>query len=150
MMIMCAKEEFYQRLCDILGRPEWKTDSRFLRFGDRLKNRNILMPMLKEEFSKRTTQDWLEALGTAVPCAPVNDLTTALSDPFLAERGMLVETGHPVFGKVPGVRSAVKVNAPPSHQRVAPQLGEQTDEILSTLGGYSKEEITSLRRKGIT
>ncbi len=149
IVIMCAKEEFFQSLCDILGHGEWKDDRRFRRFADRLGNRSILVPLLKEEFKRKTAKEWLDLMGNAVPSAPVHDIAHALTDPFLQERDLVLEMEHPAFGSIRAIRSSVKSDAAPSEPRPAPTVGQNTDEILTELGGYSPDEVKALRTAGV-
>lgn len=149
LMIMCAKEEFYQSLCEKLGRPEWKDDGRFKRFADRLANREVLVPMLKQELRRRSTAEWLDLFGNEVPCAPVRTPAAALADPFLQERGMLVEMEHPELGTVRGVAAAVRTDAGRAKARPGATMGADTEDVLRALGGYSTKEIGTLRWDGV-
>jgi crotonobetainyl-CoA:carnitine CoA-transferase CaiB-like acyl-CoA transferase len=68
----------------------------------------------------------------------------------LRERGFLVEKDHPEVGKrthagVPWTMSMT----PCKVRRAAPILGEDTDEVLTSLLGFSAEKIQSLRRDGV-
>jgi crotonobetainyl-CoA:carnitine CoA-transferase CaiB-like acyl-CoA transferase len=55
----------FTRLCNIIGRPELSLDERFNTNPLRVKNRSILIPLLQEEFSKKTTKEWEELLHKA-------------------------------------------------------------------------------------
>jgi formyl-CoA transferase len=71
-------------------------------------------------------------------------------DRHLRERGFLVEKDHPEVGKrthagVPWTMSMT----PCKVRRAAPILGEDTDEVLTSLLGFSAEKIQSLRRDGV-
>lgn len=145
----CAKEKFWVRLADVIGRPELADDPRFARFPDRLAHRDELQALLDEVFLTRDVEDWLRDLrAAAVPCAPVNDVEGALNDPQVAARELLLTTQHPSLGTVRQVRSPVHVGAPrPSHSR-APERGEHTAEVLRDLLGYDNEAIEQLRTVG--
>jgi crotonobetainyl-CoA:carnitine CoA-transferase CaiB-like acyl-CoA transferase len=144
----CAKEEFFARLSDIVGRPEWKEDPRFLRFADRLKNREVLVPMLQDLFVEKTTGEWLDLMGPDFPAARVNTVATALAEPFLEERQLMHTMEHPVFGTVRTLGSPVKADSPRIKAAIAPPLGAHTDEVLTSLAGYSLDEVEALRREG--
>ncbi len=149
LVVMCAKEKFYQNLVRILGAPELADDPRFRSFADRLENREALVRMLKELSRRKPTAEWLDLLKGQVPCAPVNTVEEAFRDPQVAEDDMVLELPHPDFGVVRVVANAIQISdASVEHQR-GPKLGEHTEEVL---GGYlemSVEEIEGLRRKGV-
>ena len=46
LVVMCAKEKFYQNLVTIMGSPELAEDPRFNSFACRLENREVLGPIL--------------------------------------------------------------------------------------------------------
>ncbi len=149
LVIFCAKERFWQNLCEALGNPEMATDERFCNFAQRHKNRDLTVSKLQTVFATKSTYEWLELLRGKVPCAPVRNLEQALSDPWLLERKMIIETEHPVFKKVKHVASPIRISKTSFEHRRAPQLGENTEEILKTRLGLTDSEIEVLRRKGV-
>ena len=149
LVVMCAKEKFYQNLVRILGAPELADDARFRRFEDRLKNRDALVPVLKDLSRKKTTAEWLDLLKGQVPCAPVNSVEEAFQDPQVAEDEMVVEVPHPEFGVVRQVASPIKISDSGVEHRRGPKLGEDTDEVLEGVLDMSPEAIEGLRREGV-
>ena len=149
IVVMCAKEKFYRNLVRIFDAPELGDDPRFRSFEDRLENREVLVPMLKEISRKRTTAEWLELLKGQVPCAPVNTVEEAFRDPQTAEDGMVLEVPHPEFGVVRQVASPIKVSDSSIEHRRGPKLGEHTDEVLGDYLGMSPEEVQELRQEGV-
>ena len=89
----------------------------------------------------------VEALVQAdIPAAPVQDIDAIFQCPHLAARGMLLEIDDPVVGPYRAVGNPVTTpNLARATPRPAPRLGEQTDEVLSTLAGLSPERIAELR-----
>lgn len=149
LVVFCAKERFWQNLCEALEISKMATDERFRNFAQRHKNRDSTVAKLQEIFLSKSTEHWLDLLRGKVPCAAVNNLQEALSDPWLAERKMIVETEHPVFKKVKQVASPIRVSDTGfAHQR-APQLGEHTEEILKVRLGLTDAEIGALRGRGV-
>lgn len=149
LVVACAKEKFWRRLTEAVGRPELATDPRFATFADRQRNSDVLLPILEELFRSRTVADWLAVLQPAgVPCGPVNTVAQALADPHTAARGMVVATDHPRYGQVRQVASPVRVGAdPPTHRR-APRLGEDVSYVLHELLGYDDDTVARLRDAG--
>lgn len=148
LVIMCAKEKFFRNLAHVLGAPELAEDSRFSSFADRLENREILVPILKDRFRTKTTADWLALLRGKVPCAPVNTVAEAFSDPHVAENDMILDLPHPQYGFARVVASPVKVGGASVQHRRGPSLGEHNGSILGDYLGYSTSEIEKLRSDG--
>jgi crotonobetainyl-CoA:carnitine CoA-transferase CaiB-like acyl-CoA transferase len=147
--IMCAKEKFWQNLCDAVGHPEWATDTRFRTFSDRLENRDVLVKLLEDVFLEQSTEEWLSRLQrSAVPCGPVNSISAALQDPLVAENDLIIEIDHPELGKVRQLATAVKLGGESKQHQRAPVLGIHTEELLKEMN-FSQEEINLLRREGV-
>lgn len=149
VVVMCAKEKFYQNLVTIMGSPKLAEDPRFSSFAGRLENREVLGPILKELSRKRTTAEWLDLLKGQVPCAPVNSVEEALRDPQVAEDEMVLEMEHPELGTIREIASPIKVGDAKTEHRLAPRLGEHTDEVLRDLASASDDDIASWREDGV-
>jgi crotonobetainyl-CoA:carnitine CoA-transferase CaiB-like acyl-CoA transferase len=151
LVVGCAKEKFWQRLTVVMDRPDLAEDPRFATFADRNRNREVIVPLLEELFQRRTVAEWLAPMYAAsIPCAPINDVAGALVDPHTAERGLIAETDHPVYGTVRSLRSAVRVGPPGDDRaptRGAPAMGADTDRVLRELG-YDDKKIAALRDAG--
>ena len=145
IIIGCAKEKFWQRLTEVIGKPEWATDPRFITFADRQKNATALLPMLEEIVRHRTVDQWLSVLYPAsIPCGPINDVAQAMLEPHTIARNLIFETEHPRYGTIKNLASPVKVGNEAVAHRRAPQRNENFDEVMSGLLKYSPEKIASL------
>jgi crotonobetainyl-CoA:carnitine CoA-transferase CaiB-like acyl-CoA transferase len=151
LVVACAKEKFWQRLTDVLDRPDLADDPRFRTFADRRRHADELVALLEGIFRTRTVAQWLAGLYAApVPCAPVHDVAQALADPHTAARQLITETEHPRFGQVRTLRSPVRIGPPGSDvapMRGAPTMGEHTEAVLRGLG-YDDNRIAALARSG--
>jgi len=148
LVVMCAKEKFYQNFVRILEAPELADDERFRTSADRMVNRETLVPLLKDLTRKQTTDVWLEKLKGEVPCAPVNTVEQAFQDPQANEDEMVIEMDHPEFGKVRVPAGSIKVSDHQPEHRRGPELGEDTEMVLGEIG-MSGEEIAGLREDGV-
>jgi crotonobetainyl-CoA:carnitine CoA-transferase CaiB-like acyl-CoA transferase len=149
IVVCCAKEKFWRRLVQVLGRPELAEDPRYASFRARADHRQELLEVLAESFAARTTASWLDLLGAAgVPCGPVNSVEQALADPLVAERGLVVETEHPRLGRVRAPAGPVRVGAGEAVHRRAPARNEHAGELLAGLLGYGRERVASLEAAG--
>jgi formyl-CoA transferase len=140
----------FQRLCGVLGHPEWVDDPDFINNGSRVRNRTRLAALIEGVMSGQACRHWLALLDAAeIPCGPINDYSQVFSDPQVTARGMVLETDHPVLGSLRTLGSPIKMSATPADAtRRAPLLGEHTDEVLME-SGLSADEITALRRNGV-
>jgi crotonobetainyl-CoA:carnitine CoA-transferase CaiB-like acyl-CoA transferase len=149
IVVTVMKEKFWPLLCMALERVDLIADARFADFDARLAHRDDLIPLLTGEFRTRTTADWMARLAGDVPCAPVNSIEQALSDPQLAARGMIVETENATFGRMRHVAGSIKVLGQERQAySAAPDLGADTDAVLRDLLGYTPERIAALRECG--
>jgi crotonobetainyl-CoA:carnitine CoA-transferase CaiB-like acyl-CoA transferase len=149
MVVGCAKEKFWQRLVEAIGRPGLADDPRFADFTARGSNRDQVIAELDAVFATRTVQEWLDVLGPAgVPCGPINTIPQAMADEHLHARGLVVETDHPTFGTVKQIASPVRVgDQRPTHRR-APRRNEHADTILRDLLGYDDDRVAVLAADG--
>ena len=149
IVIVCAKEKFWQRLVDVLGIAHVGDDPRFSGFAARRANRELVTSALQDVLVTRATSEWIAALTAAgVPCGPINDVRSALADPQTAARGLVTEVEHPAFGTARWIASPVRVGEVPAEHRRAPGLGEHTDTVLREVLGYDAERIVRLRADG--
>jgi crotonobetainyl-CoA:carnitine CoA-transferase CaiB-like acyl-CoA transferase len=109
------------------------------------------VPLLEEIFRTRTVADWLAPLYAAsIPCAPINDVEHALTEPHTLARDLIAETENETYGQVKTLRSAVRVGEPGADRaptRGAPAMGADTERVLRELG-YDDARIAALRDAG--
>ncbi|MGH8057520.1 MAG: CoA transferase [Candidatus Entotheonellia bacterium] len=80
----------------------------------------------------------------------INSIDQVVNHPQVKAREMIVESEHPVAGKVQLVGVPVKLSETPGSVREpAPLLGQHTDEVLRTYLGMGKAEIAALRQAGV-
>ena len=144
-----ANQANWERLCAAIGRDELVTDPRFVEPRDRMNNLDDLVSTLEQTFAQHTSDYWLDTLEAAgVPAGAINDLAQVYADPQVRAREMMVETEHPIAGRVKNIGIPIKLSETPGQfQRPAPTLGQHTNEVLTELG-CSPEEIDKLRVDG--
>ena len=148
--IGAANQANWERLCSAISRDELVTDPRFVEPRDRMNNIDELVSTLEDVFSQEPSAHWLAKLADAgVPAGPIYDLDEVYADPQVQAREMMVETEHPVAGRVKNIGIPIKLSETPGQfQRPAPALGQHTDEVLTELG-CSPAEIDKLRGSGV-
>ncbi len=148
LVIMVMKEKFWERLAAGVGRSELAQDPRFRTFADRLANREALAAILRDEFRRRTTAEWLDRLRGQVPVAPVYGVDEALADVQVAAREMVVEVTHPVFGPLREVGCPIKIDGATPRYAPASALGADTAAILGDIG-VDAQRLAELRTRGV-
>ncbi len=132
LMVACAKEKFWVRLLDVLGRDDLAADPRFADFEARREHRELVQAELGAEFVKRPTDAWADALREAgIPAQPVNDVAAALSDPQALAREAIAEYEHETLGTVRLPASPLRVPGGPVPATRGPFRGEHTEELLN-------------------
>ena len=140
-----ANDRLFQRLCDLLGHPEWMSDPDYLNATLRVRNRASLAERIERITVEHPRAHWLGTFDRAgIPCGPINDYAEAFANPQILARDMVVEVSHPTLGQLRTVGAPVKMSeTPPNVHRRAPLLGEHTREVLREVN-YSDEEIAAL------
>ena len=105
---------------------------------------------VEETMLSKTTDEWLEILEReGVPCGPVNFPEDMIDDPQVQANGMIVNLEHDLSGPQRQVGPLLRMSKTPLEaQGASPPLGRDTDAVLGA-GGYSADEIASLREQGI-
>lgn len=149
MLVMCMKDKFWQRLTELIGRPDLACDPRYATFGGRFEHRGALLAVLEPIFRARTTAEWIAVLAGQVPCAPINTVSAALADPQVAHRNMLVTVDHPRYGPLREVGCPIKIDDVAPRYAAASPLGADTDSILREWLGMDDGAIAALRREEV-
>jgi len=149
IIVAVGNDRQFARLCDLLDEQTLAADARFTTNAERVRCRDVLVPMLQAHFLQRDRCAWLSLLEAAgIPCGPVNDLADVFADPQVRARGMVVEVPHPHAGTLPLVGSPITLSATPVESpRAPPLLGQHTDNVLRE-AGYSDDEVAALRARG--
>jgi len=136
--VLCVgNDRQFRLLCEhILSTPELAEDHRFATNGSRLQNRNALIEMLEDVFSRQPRANWLAKLAASgIPAGELATVPQALNSPATIERGMIEEVEHPTLGTIRLVGSPLKLMGTPPRRPTAPPLhGQHTKQIVEELG----------------
>ena len=147
MTVAVMGDKEWAALTRALERPQWLDDPRFKTAELRDQNIDARLQMTQDVLQGRTTGEWLARLeAEGVPCAPVLTRDQVIAHPQVLASGILMESEHPVAGRLRQTRAAARFSQTPTMlRRGAPRLGEHTGEILRELG-ISDEDIRRLQR----
>ncbi|WP_291731425.1 CaiB/BaiF CoA-transferase family protein [Leisingera sp. F5] len=109
----------FERLCDVIDRPDLLAASDYASNGLRVTNRKTLTHELERSLKRWASADLLAALEEAtVPAGPINSIGQAFDDPQIRARGLVIEPEG-----VKGVRGPWKFSdAELTLDRTAPTL----------------------------
>jgi len=140
------EEWFWKNLCKALQRDDLSK----INFVD-LNQQPRILSTLMETFKTKTLAEWISILNAAdVPCGPVNSIEEVFKDPQVLHRKMIVETEHPVAGKIKQIGIPIKLSETPGGVRSPPpELGQHTEEVLTQVAGLTKEEVKRLQKAKI-
>ncbi|HMK65733.1 MAG TPA: CoA transferase, partial [Thermodesulfobacteriota bacterium] len=138
----------FVKLAKVMNREDLLEDPRFNTNMARLENRTAIDGIINEWAAQFTAAEIEKMLNAArVPVAPIKTIAELVKDPGIAAREMLIEHDNPVHGKVKYPGNPLKLQkTPPDTSKRAPLLGEHTEEILSSILGYSRERIDDLKK----
>ena len=129
-------DEFWKKLCMLIGREELIDDPRTATLKDRIANKDLVYGEVGQYVGRHTKQQLMELLGGKIPFGPVYHIDEIAIDPHFAIREMIVEVEQPGCD-TPVTIAGVPIRmteTPGSIRRRAPLLGEDTEEILRAIG----------------
>lgn len=135
LVVAVGNDSQYRRFVEVLGSPELADDPRFLTNGDRVRNRDALIPLLQGKMLERGKDEWLGLLEAAkIPVGLINSIAEALALPQVAAREMCVTVPHAQNPGLSLVGNPIKLSRTPVEYRSAPPtLGQHTEQVLSDL-----------------
>ncbi|MFZ1966182.1 MAG: CoA transferase, partial [Bradyrhizobium sp.] len=118
--------------------------------ADRVRSRDILVPIVKDIIRQRKRDDWLPLMEAAgIPSGGVRTVGEVCESELLKSRDMIAEMPHAGagVGVVKNIKNPMHLSDTPLDTYAAPpRLGEHTNEILTGLLGYSASEVAELAR----
>lgn len=146
-IVMTANtERMWQGVARALGRTELISDPRFATNADRLKNKELLWPILEESFRTRNAADWIPMLeAEEIPVGIVNPLDRAMNDPQVLHRDMVLALKDEDGTQIRVTGNPMKFSDTPPEEKNYPRaLGADTASVLAELLGVSEAEIAAL------
>jgi crotonobetainyl-CoA:carnitine CoA-transferase CaiB-like acyl-CoA transferase len=150
LIVAVGNDGQFAKLCEVLGHADWAQDARFIRNQDRVRHREVLVPMLAKVLLTLGKYTWLQALEAAkVPCGPINNLAEVFADPHVQARHMVDQWQHAAGVEVALVASPMKLSQTPVRKDLPPPLlGQHTEEVLQEWLGLDAEQCAALREEG--
>jgi crotonobetainyl-CoA:carnitine CoA-transferase CaiB-like acyl-CoA transferase len=143
----------FKAFCEFAKHPELAENDDYVTNAQRVRNRDVLVPMLREITRKHPSKHWLENLpGLGVVASPVYSVPEVFEDPQVLARGMKHEMEHPKSGTgtCSLIGNPIKMSKTQLDYRITPPLlGQHTDEVLEELLGMGANDRQTLRDGGV-
>ncbi len=132
IVLAIGNDHQWQNFCRATCQAELITNRRFSTNPSRVRNRQLLIPVLKRMFRQRKAKEWQRILVQAkVPATPVFSIQDVARDPQVRNRGMIIRSSR----DVPRLGSPMRFyKTKPKKTKPAPRPGQHSTEILAELG----------------
>ncbi|MGB0634771.1 MAG: formyl-CoA transferase [Paracoccaceae bacterium] len=139
----------WEKVCDVIGEPSWKTLDGFAKPKDRLDKLNQVFERIEKWTMTKTKFEVMEICNPHdIPVGPILSMKEISEDEGLFATGTLVKVDHPERGAYISVGNPIKLSESPVEVVRSPLLGEHTLEILSSVLGYSGNELEKIISSG--
>jgi formyl-CoA transferase len=139
----------WEAICDLIGKPEWKTDPDYAKPPARLPRLKHIFATIEQWTMTKTKFEVMEICNAVdIPVGPILSMKEIAEEPSLRKTGTVVEVDHPTRGKYLTVGNPVKMSDSITEVKRSPLLGEHTDEILGKVLGYSAAEMAAIKSSG--
>ena len=139
----------WEKVCDVIGKPEWKEDENYSTPAARLPKLNEIFDTIEEWTKTKTKFEVMDICNPLdIPVGPILSLKEISEDQGLRDTGTVVEVDHPVRGKYLTVGNPIKLSDSPAVVKRSPLLGEHTEEILKEFCNMTDEEISAIKEAG--
>lgn len=152
VIIAAGNDKLYDILCDIMEKPELKTDPRFIAVKDRVANHDAMKEIVEKWTMERTIDEVSDLLNSkGVPASPINTIDRVVADKHIGGvHQMFPEMEHPVAGKVKVTNNALKfTNKIAFPVKPAPLLGQDNEEVYGKFLGKDETTIQMLKEAGV-
>jgi formyl-CoA transferase len=136
-------------ICDLIGKPEWKTDPDFATPPARLPRLRLIFDTIEQWTMTKTKFEVMNLCNEVdIPVGPILSMKEIAEEQSLRDTGTVVEVDHPGRGKYLTVGNPVKMSDSITEVKRSPLLGEHTEEILTKVLGYSAKELAEIKASG--
>ena len=149
--IAASGEALWRRFCEAIDAPDLLSHPEHATGELRSRNRVALNERIAAITLKKQSAHWVNLLSDAgVPCGAINTIDQTFAEPQVHHLGIARRVRHPKLGDIDVVGQPFHLSgvAQPLEYRPTPDLGQHTDEVLTSLG-YDAAAIAGLRARGV-
>ncbi|MFB7336189.1 CaiB/BaiF CoA transferase family protein [Streptomyces adustus] len=151
VLIAANRDTVFNRLAELMDRPELRTDERYGTHAARGENLEELDKLVAEWTRGFDAEELLARLHDhGVPAGLIYTAEDMLADPHFRARQAIVRLMHDKLGSFPMQNVAPRLSATPGAVRtLGPELGQHNDEVYGGLLGLDTEARARLREQGV-
>jgi formyl-CoA transferase len=139
----------WEPICDVIGKPEWKTDPDYAKPPARLPRLKHIFDTIEQWTMTKTKFEAMDILNKYdIPCGPILSMKEIAEEQSLRDTGTVVEVDHPTRGKYLSVGNPIKMSASVSEVKRSPLLGEHTAEILRDVLKFDPARMAEIEASG--
>ncbi|MEM0988866.1 MAG: formyl-CoA transferase [Pseudomonadota bacterium] len=139
----------WEKICDIIGKPEWKTDDGYATPPARLDKLNEVFDAIEAWTMTKTKFEVMDICNPLnIPVGPILSMKEIVEDEGLQATGTIVKVPHPERGDYWTVGCPIKLSDSQVDVERSPLLGEHTMEILTDVLGFSGDEVAEIAGSG--
>lgn len=151
LILAIGNDAQFEKFCHAVKCEILVDNALFKTNQQRVRNRAELIPIIASIIAKQSTDYWVEILeAISVPCGPVNTLKQVFNHPQVQHRNMVMQIPDKDGTMIKTVASPINLSDTPlQYKHAAPNIGEHSQQVLSTFLTYDDEKIAELFKRTI-
>jgi formyl-CoA transferase/CoA:oxalate CoA-transferase len=149
--VAIGSEKLWATFCRVIERPDLEKHPDYDSNAARIRNREVLEPLLDSIFRERPAAEWIARLQAAgIPASLVRNFQEVVDHPQSEVRRMFPTLDHPTAGPHRVTGTPIKLSETPGSPGMpAPLLGQHTTRALRDLLGLDDAAIATLAANGV-
>lgn len=144
LLIAAPSQRLWLSVLQVLERPAWAEDPRFIDVAARSRHRRELQEEIEAVLAGADTAHWIARFDAAgVPVTRVSGLEQSVRGPIAQERGTFIDSDGVPLVRLPWLVDGQAL----SWSRPAPRIGQHSLEILAELG-FDEQRRAALTSSG--
>ncbi len=148
--LSASMQSMWEKLAKVIKREDLISDDLFLNNEKRVKNQNILDPIIAEFMIKHNQSDLLQIFKKqGITVGPVLDISDLIDHPYIKDREILINFKTEKDGIIPMHNVFPRLSVSKGEiKREAPTIGQDNNDILLEMG-FTKKQISVFKRDKI-
>ncbi|MEN0040509.1 MAG: formyl-CoA transferase [Pseudomonadota bacterium] len=139
----------WEGVCEAIGKPEWKTDPGYATPQARIDKLEHIFQTIEAWTMTKTKFEVMKICNPLnIPVGPVLSMKELAEDEELYTTGTMVKLPHPERGDYLSVGCPIKMSDSPAEVERSPLLGEHTDDVLTSVLGYTGDDLSRVKASG--